>query len=189
MRPGGFAGARESDVTGLRAFVIGVALVAPVAGFGEEMGTISGELGGEARSWHTISMEQGGELHSSAELARQNMFTMLHLQAHPEARFTTKDVLNIDLMWMGDPKPGAAPASVDVMHMPTGMQGPYWTSQDAPEAAQADFTIERDGDRGRVSGTFRATLCRQDSPGAAPDTGDCKAISGTVESGLLVRGE
>ncbi len=168
-------------------FFAGVALAG--AAWGDELGRIDADLGGEARVWHTISLEQDGEVHASAEFRKSAMFTMLHLQGHPEARFTTSDVLNIDLMWRGDPKPGAAPMSVEVMFMPAGMKGPFWISEGAPEAAGADLVVERDGDRGRVSGTFSAMLCRQDSVTAAPDTGDCRTISGSVDSGLIVTGD
>lgn len=163
-------------------------LVAGAAG-ADELGIIEADFGGEARVWHTISLEQGGEFHASAEYRKHSGFTMLNVQGHPEPKFTTSDVLSVNLMWMGDPNPGTAPMTVEVMFMPEGMKGPYWISADAPEAAEADLVVEADGDRGRVSGTFRAMLCRQSDMSTPPDTNDCKTISGTVDSGLLVTEE
>ncbi|KPP85917.1 MAG: hypothetical protein HLUCCO07_03750 [Rhodobacteraceae bacterium HLUCCO07] len=155
----------------------------------DEFGRIEADYGGETRVWHTISLEQGGEFHASAEYRKTSMITTLHVQGHPELKFTTSDVLSIDLTWMGEPKPGEAPISVEMMFMPEGMKGPFWISADAPEAAEADLAVELDGDRGRVSGTFSGMLCRQADMTTPPDTSDCKSISGTVDSGLLVTEE
>ncbi|MDF0600406.1 hypothetical protein P1J78_06665 [Psychromarinibacter sp. C21-152] len=157
----------------------------PAAALAEEFGTVTVDMGGEARTFYTITAESGGETAATAEFGKQSMFTTLHIQAHPAPRFTATDVISLDLMWMGDFAPGKAPNSVELIHMPDGMNGPIWTNEGAPQPIATDLEIDLEG--GTVRGSFGGPLCIRESIAAETDTGTCMEVSGTVESGLLVQ--
>lgn len=158
----------------------------PLSALAEEMGTIDADLGGEAKTWYTITLGGNSTDDSSATFDDEGGFAMLHLQGHPGDRFTTNDVISVDLMWMGTFSAEKAPISVEFLYMPNGMTGPFWTSEDAPQPATADFDVVVEGDP-KVTGTFSGMLCFKEGITTPVDTANCKPFSGTVDSTLAVQ--
>lgn len=156
----------------------------PLAAGAEEFGTVTVDLGEGDKTYYTITAESDGETAATSEMRKAGMFTSLSIQAHPEPRFTATDVISVDLTWMGEYAPGKAPNAVDMIHMPDGMNGGIWTSENVPEPLTADLDIDAEG--GTVSGTFSGMLCYQESMAADVDTDTCKEVSGTVDTGMLV---
>ena len=157
--------------------------------FAGEFGRISAEFGGETREWYSISMEQGGEIAASARMSSGRLTTDLHIQGHPGPSFTTTDVLSIDAMFIGKFADDATPNSVEVLHLPEGMSGPFWTSEGAPTPASVSFELLETaaaGEIGRTVGSFMAELCRKVTVTAEPDTSDCRPITGTFDTQLLM---
>lgn len=167
-----------------------IALLAPAsAAISEEFGRIEADFDSEEREWFTISLKQNGQTDASATFGRGRMTTDLHIQGHPRPVFTASDVFSIDVMFIGGFVPGDKPASVDIIHLPEGMSGPIWTSEGAPAPVVLIFEAletSEPGEIGRAIGSFEAELCLKASITAEPDTSDCRLISGTFDTQVLM---
>ncbi|MBS8227285.1 hypothetical protein DYI42_13730 [Vannielia litorea] len=132
-------------------------------------------------------MSQGGDATASASLRRGTRLTELSVHGHPEPAFSTRDVLSLEVRYLGAYAPGALPLSVDVMHMPEGMAGPFWTSRGAANPARVDI-VELDvyGSYGRLVATFEAELCFRPIISSATDTGNCRPVTGLIETEIVV---
>ncbi|MGR3795449.1 hypothetical protein [Vannielia sp. SX4] len=157
----------------------------PVAA--EGLGRITAYIAGEAEEWHTITMEQGGRKVATASFEQGARLTELRVQGHPEPRFTSRDVFSVDVRFEGPFAPGAEPLSVDVMHVPEGMGGPFWTSRGAAKPARIDIVeLEVYGSYGRLVATFEAELCFRPIISSATDTGNCRPVTGVIETEIAV---
>ncbi|MCO6382774.1 hypothetical protein [Oceanicola sp. 502str15] len=169
-------------------FALAVLLAAlPMPAAAEGLGRITAYVDGVARGWHTISMEQGGARVATASLLRGPRLTELRVQGHPEPRFSVRDVFSLEVRWVGAYAPGAVPLSVDVIHVPEGMGGPFWTSRGARRAAVVDVVeLEVWGGYGRLVATFEAELCRKPIISSAVDPETCRMVTGVVETEISV---
>lgn len=164
-----------------------VLLLLPAPAGAEGLGRITAYLGGEARAWHTITMEQGGRTVATASFEQGPRLTELRVQGHPEPGFSTHDVFSVDVRFEGRFAPGAVPLSVDVMHVPEGMGGPFWTSRGAAREARVDIVeLEVYGGYGRLVATFEAELCFRPIISAATDSGNCRPVTGVIETEIAV---
>jgi len=153
----------------------------------DEFGRIEATLNGEARTWYTLSLTQGGQTDASATFSTGSFTSDLHMQAHPRPSFTSTDVLSIDLMYQGAYQPGAAPMDIEIMYLPTGMQPPIWTSASTGTPVSVTFDeLSLDGDVGRAVGAFSATLCMVETIGADPDTSQCQPIEGRFDTQVMI---
>ncbi len=161
-----------------------VAVPLPVSA--EALGRITAFIGGEERIWQTVTMEQGGRTLGTASFDQGPRLTTLRIQGHPEPRFTTRDVFSVEVRYVGDYADGAVPLSVDVIHVPEGMGGPFWTSREATQPARVDvieFGIW--GTYGRLVAAFEAELCFRPMLSAPTDRSRCVPVTGVIETDLL----
>ncbi|QDC10449.1 hypothetical protein FHY55_14885 [Oceanicola sp. D3] len=164
-----------------------VALLLPLPASAEELGRITAFVAGEAKQWFTITMTQGGRQVATASFEQGARLTELRVQGHPGPSFSTRDVFSLDVRYEGPFTPGAVPLSVDVMHVPEGMGGPFWTSRNAGKPAQVDIVeLEVWGSYGRLVATFEAELCFRPIISSATDTGNCRAVTGVIETEISV---
>lgn len=173
----------------IRKTILLAALATAEAASAEEFGRIKAALDGEAREWFTIAMETDSGTAATATFGAGPMNTgNLHVQGHPRPSFTSTDVLSVDTMFLGT-NGDAQQMDVSVMYMPDGMSGPYWQSDGAPgEASLMLETLEigEAGDIGRASGRFEAEICLKESPAAPLDTTNCRRISGSFDTRVLM---
>lgn len=158
----------------------------PVLASAAELGRITAFLDGQEREWHTISMEQGGQNVATASFEQTANLAELHLQGHPIPAFTSKDVLSIDVRYLGRYRPDDDPMSIEILYMPDGMGGPFWTSQGAvvrPRFRIVSFDVW--GSIGRVEAAFDGELCLRPIISSATDPSTCKTVSGKVETDLF----
>jgi len=168
--------------------ILAVALIAvPGAVRAEELGRITAYLNGASTTWHTVTMQQGGRRVATASFAQGARLSELHVQGHPEPRFTTRDVFSVEVRYLGRYAPGAVPLSVDVMHMPDGMGGPFWTSRGAGTEPTVEINaLEVWGNYGRLTAHFTAELCFLRIISSATDPENCRAVTGLIETELSV---
>ena len=168
-----------------RAFLFLVFTITPA--FAEQFGTITVTYDGKERQWFTISGKQGGKLIATAEIRSSGPISTVHIQGHPRPSYTAKDVLSIDLVYLGAAEKDADPTGVEIIHLPDGMSGEIWTSEQSPQATRVIFSeFNADGDTGRLSGTIEALLCRKATAIAEPDTSNCRPIAGDFDTKILV---
>jgi len=153
----------------------------------DDLGRITAFLDGESMTWHTITMQQGDKSVATASFEQGARLAELYIQGHPEPRFSTRDMFSIEVRYQGTYVPGATPMSVDVMHIPEGMGGPFWTSRGATAPATIDI-VELDvwGNFGRMTASFEAELCFREIISSATDPSKCRAVTGVIETELFV---
>jgi hypothetical protein len=171
------------SVSRISAITIFVLVAAPA--FAEQLGTISAEYDGTQHEWFTVTVKMNDRTVGTATFSEGRMLTDVHMQGHPRPNFTTMDVISLDVSYRSPFEAGAAPMIMEVIHMPTGMKPPIWTSEHTGTPAVIAFDT-LDTHSGHASGTFEATLCKVANLGADPDTSDCKPIKGTFDTGLVV---
>lgn len=170
---------------------LALALAASAPAQAEEFGRIDATLNGDARTWYTITLQQGGQRDASATFSSRRIgfssSSDLHIQGHPRPSFTTSDVLSIDLTTVGDIEPGTVADGVEVMYMPTGMRPPFWTSGEGAGSASVSFeTLTLDGEIGRAVGTFQTTVCIKETLMADADPTRCQDIAGRFDTQVLI---
>ncbi|MDF0598311.1 hypothetical protein [Psychromarinibacter halotolerans] len=166
-------------------WLVVAAFASSTATTAEELGRITGFLDGEPTAWHTITMQQGGRTVATASVVQGVRLTELYVQGHPEARFGTAGLLSLEARYTGTYAPGATPLSVDVLFMPDGMGGPFWTSRGAARAPVLDIvSLEIWGNFGRLEAVFDAQLCLRPIISAATDPDTCRKVTGVIETEL-----
>ncbi|SIN82534.1 hypothetical protein [Vannielia litorea] len=160
--------------------------VLPLPARAETLGRITAYLGGESLTWHTIDVTLGARRMVTASFEQGARLTELRIQGHPEPRFTTRDVFSVDVRYLGAYAPGAVPLSVDVIHLPQGMGGPFWTSRGAGRPATVEVVELRVwGNYGRLVASFEAELCYRPMISAATDPQNCRPVTGVIETELV----
>lgn len=171
----------------LSILLAGIIAVLPVSLGAQELGRIDGTLDGAARSWHTIQRTRMGRTVATASLVQGPRLTELNIQGHPEPRFSTDDVLSLEVRYLGAYFTGADPVSVDILHMPKGMGGPFWTTKGAPRPPSVEIvSLDVWGNFGRLHAAFAGLICQRKIISAATDPDDCKEVTGVVETDLQV---
>ena len=168
---------------------IAVALLAvfPLVSGAGELGRITAFLDGQERTWHTITMEQLGGDVATASLTLGARLTELQVQGHPEPRFSTDDMLSLEVRYLGPYAPDATPLSLDIMYMPDGMGGPFWTTRGAPVQPEIDILVlDVWGGFGRLQAVFSGRLCLRRIISSATDPTTCKQVSGLIDTRLVV---
>ncbi len=165
-----------------------LAVVGPACALAEELGKITAFLDGNRRTWHTITFRQGEGDIATATFRQSGHLAELQFQGHPVPKFTSKDVLNIDVRFRGLYEPGAAPMSVDILYTPSGLSGPLWTSRGAPEPVEVQvLSFEIWGSFGQVTAIFSGQVCKRPRLFSKTDTTDCMRLNGLVETRLEVQ--
>lgn len=171
----------------LLAATVATAAILPGSLAAQELGRITGHLDGAARVWHTIRMTQMGRTVASAGIAQGPRLTEIGIQGHPEPRFATEGMLTLDIRYPGAYVPGAEPLSVDILYMPQGMGGPFWTSDGAPRRPNVEIVLlDVWGNFGRLRAAFAGQLCLRKIISSATDPENCREITGVVDTGLQV---
>ncbi len=169
------------------AILAGALAAFPGAAAADNLGRITAFLDGESMTWHTVTMQQGGKTVATASFGQGARLAELYIQGHPEPEFSSRDMFSIDVRYLGTYMPGAEPMSVDVMHIPEGMGGPFWTSRGAPTPASIEIVdLEIWGNFGRLTASFTAELCLRKIISSATDPSTCRAVTGVIETELLV---
>ena len=171
---------------GLISFVS--ALTLPTLVMAEEVGSMTVDLDGEERSFYFISVARGDQTAMTASFVDHKRLPSLNLQAHPEPRFTTTDVLSVSGSWFGGYSEGKPLTDIEILFLPKGMSEPYYTT----DQVEGDPTLtldsfEVDGETGQVAGAFSGKMCRVAKLYEAPDLADCMDITGTFETALMVQ--
>lgn len=163
------------------------ALLLPATGVAEELGRITAFLGGKQKSWLTITTTHSGGVIASASLTLGPRLAGFEIQGHPEARLSSREVLSIDVRFRAPLTAAGRPMAVDILYMPDGLAGPFWTSRGAPMPARFEIlALEVWGAYARVEAQFDATLCLRPAISAATDPTECQALSGWLETKLAV---
>lgn len=154
----------------------------------EQFGTVSFTMDGVEQEWFTISEGTGEDMAASASLKSGERLSNLSIQAHPAPKFSSKNVLDIDLTFFGANAPDKAPNFVDVIYTTNGMRAPFYSNKGSAVAptATVEFTDEA-GNLARIKGTFTATLCLAKDLYGDVDTSDCRDVSGSFDTGILLR--
>lgn len=159
----------------------------PMPGYSERLGQIIAFLEGEAATWHTITMQQLGETRATASITLGSRLTEVNVQGHPEPRFTAHNVMSVDVRYLGTYSPDADPLTVDIMFMPDGMGGPFWTSKGAPEPSRIDIiSLELIGSYGRLEAAFAGQLCLREFISTRTDPTICREVTGMIDTRLQV---
>ena len=158
-------------------------LLVPLPAVAETLGQITAFIGADRLSWYTITMEQGGRTVPTASLRQGQRLSEMLVQGHPEPEFSTRGMFSVDARFLGGIAPGVVPLSVDVVHMPEGMGGPFWTSRGAAQRPVVEIVeLELWGRVGQLTATFEAELCRKDKLSRPTDLADCRSVTGAIET-------
>ncbi len=167
--------------------VLGMAIVSPNPVHAEEpLGQIRGFLDGEEVIWHTIVMEQGHENVATADFKQSSHHADLYIQGHLEPSFVSKGMLSVEARYAGQFEPDAEPTSVEIIYMPNGLGGQFFTSRGtdpAPWIQILDFSAW--GTNGTILAAFSGKLCAawMNRP---RDPSDCKTLHGQVTTRLSI---
>jgi len=160
----------------------------PVATAAEQLGTVSIIWDGEAQDWFTISDGTGDALIASASLKSGERLSSISIQAHPKPKFSSKNVLSISLTYLGAFVPDTPPTGAEFIYTTNGMRPPFYTSAGAPVAPTVTVEgYEATQQDGQLTGTFSATLCLANDLYGDVDTNDCKELSGSFNTGIVLR--
>lgn len=150
----------------------------------EEIGKLTARFGGETITQPTV-LVKGSEKESTAFLfVQQAGFSNLSLSGYSG----DNSRLGIEVSYFAlQPTPETKPIDVTISYSPPRPSKEFWTSEGAPNPAKITFTtFETNGYEGRVVGTYQAELCRAESIGSEPDTGNCRPIEGIFDSMFFV---
>ena len=167
--------------------VFGLSMVFPqIASAQEPLGQIRGFLDGEEIIWHTIVMTQGGEGVATADFEQSPQHADLYLQGHLEPRFVSKGMLSVEARYAGQFDPDAEPISIEIIFMPNGLGGQFFTTRGAntaPWFQVLDFSVWGKG--GTIIAAFSGELCaaRMNPP---RDPTVCKTLTGQVSTRVFV---
>ncbi|WP_417268761.1 hypothetical protein [Celeribacter sp.] len=160
----------------------------PAATAAEQLGTVSIIWDGEAQDWFTISDDSGDALIAWASLKNGERLSSISIQAHPNPRFSSKNILSISLTYLGAFEPDTPPNEAEFIYTTNGMRPPFYTSAGAPIAPTVTIEgYEATQQDGQLTGTFSATLCLAKDLYGDVDTNDCKDLSGSFSTGILLR--
>ena len=152
----------------------------------QELGRITAFLDGEEKDWHTITMIQGGKPVPTASLDQTSHYADLYLQGHPEPRFVSKGMLSVDVRYAGQFEPESQPMAIEIMYLPNGMGGQFFTSRGAGEDARFQIVaFDVWGAAASLVAAFSGKLCatRMNAP---VDQANCLRISGQVTSRIAI---
>ncbi len=169
----------------VRCAVIALALTIQPA-VADELGRITAFLDGEEQTWHTITMTQGGQPVATASFEQTSHYADLYLQGHPEPRFVSKGMLSVDVRYAGQFTPDDDPMAIEIMYLPNGMGGQFFTSRGAGEMARFQIVaFDVWGTAAELVAAFSGRLCstRMNAP---VDPTDCMRISGQITSRIAV---
>ncbi len=172
-----------------RLFSFFVIFLCPGLLLAEEIGTMTVQMDGTERTFHFISATRGERTMLSAGYIDHPQLPSLNLQAHPEPRFTTTDVISVSGSWFGGYQEGKPLTGVEILFLPDGMRNPFYTTdQVGGEPTITLDVFEIDGETGRASGSFSGRLCLVSELYETPDMDDCIDVSGVFETALQLRG-
>lgn len=171
----------------VRCLFVAALAAAPLPATGEALGRITAYLDGVPQNWHTVTMQQGGRKVATASFTQGARLSELRIQGHPEPRFSTRGVFSLEVRYLGIYVPATLPLSVDVMYVPEGLGGPFWTSRGATRPATVDVVeLETWGNYGRLVAAFDAELCLRAMISAFTDPTTCREVTGVIETELSV---
>lgn len=150
------------------------------------LGQIRAFIDREEQLWHTISMIQGGRPVATASFTQSAHYADLYLQGHLEPRFVSKGMLSLDVRFPGQFKPGDPAASIEIIYMPNGMGGQFFTSRGTEPAPVIDIVaFDVWGEAGEIVVTFSGQLCAawMNRP---RDPTDCKTLSGHATTKIAI---
>lgn len=160
---------------------------AATAARADELGRIAARFDGAELVWQTVAVRRADGTMATASLRLGPRMTELYLQGHRAGGDTRTDVFSLDLRYGSPYSDGAEPLFADILYMPEGMGGPFWTSDGAAEMPTIRvLTLEVWGGFGRVDAVFAGELCLKERITAAPDPTRCKEVTGRVETELFV---
>jgi hypothetical protein len=168
-----------------RVFALAIVCLVATSAAADQLGSIVAKYDGEPKEWFTMSMESNGGVIGSATFREGKLTDDLHIQGLPGLRFTSKDVLSIDVGFIKPFTENSKPVVAEITHLPEGISGAIWTSERVPEQVDIQFDT-LDPESGRATGSFEAKLCLAATIGAEPDTSNCRAIKGTFDTELLL---
>lgn len=171
--------------TGKRLFLCALICV-PAVGRAQELGKITAYLNGKEHVWYTISMTQSGKSVATASIRESSAQVAFYLQGHPEPRFSSKNMLSLDVRYSRQLDLDSAPNSVEILYLPNGMAGPVWTSVGTTRPAEfqiVDFNLW--GGTGEIIAAFSAELCATQITSGPVDLDDCLQLSGKVVSKVV----
>lgn len=149
----------------------------------EELGTITARLDGVPHEWRTYAFDKPGGRIATAGFRQSQWLAELQVQGYTAPTFNGSDGMTVTVRFSGWYETGAVPLSVDILHTPEGMGGPFWTSRGTSPQPTAE--IVRFDVRGRFSEielAFAGKLCRKPGLSADVDLDTCVEVLGVVET-------
>lgn len=153
----------------------------------EELGVMTARLDGVPHEWRIHALDRPGGRIVTAGFRQSQWLAELQIQGYDAPRFAGADGMAVTVRFAGWYSPGAEPLSVDILHTPEGLGGPYWTSVGASRPAQVEIVrFDIHGSMGEVELAFTGELCRKPSLSSAVDPATCVEILGVVETRLAM---
>jgi hypothetical protein len=151
------------------------------------IGSVTGFVAGAPANWETFDYSLGAPDATAFILLTDGQYELI-INAFPAGTGGQRaDWLQIKSVLPNGPVPGPGNAPVIVLADGDSVNGPRYQSTGAPLLNVS--TLSRTDDLyGSISGTFVATLCRVETPDAAPDTGTCLDVAGEFETRLQFDG-
>jgi hypothetical protein len=149
------------------------------------IGQIEAEIGGE--DYHGITLGKTSEHAASAELMTMGPMTMVSMQAHDlDTGGIMDNVVNLKVSLMGA-SANAQIIEAEVSYWPEGMGSPFYISTGANVPLSIEWDRLEVGEEPFAAGSFSGELCLQADFYTPADTTNCKSITGTFSSALVVR--
>lgn len=160
----------------------------PLAGPGlaQEVGQVQAQWGGALTSWAVVTTaRQAGPVYA-AEFDPVRLGYEVTVQAVADAARPRQDTISFELLLVQQPGGGHGFQAGDILYLPGGMSGPFWTSRNSPLTVEV-LHFDLWGDVGALEAVFDGTLCHRAQMSAPVDRENCQAINGFLTTELRRR--
>lgn len=149
----------------------------------DEIGKVTANFDGNDMAWSTL---QAAPDETTVTLYDEAMTTQLDLSAHDPSVGLMTNMISIIGIWIKADTVGKPAIEASIGYISDGVNGAFWSSDDAPEPANLTLTeVTRNATGVLVTGQFTAQLCPRASMDAPADLTNCKPISGTFSTQAL----
>ncbi|WP_421704343.1 hypothetical protein [Aliiroseovarius sp.] len=155
-------------------------------GHAQVVGQVDANWQGGLRSWQVVTIErQSGPVHSG-EFDPVRLGYEIAIQAVADAAQPNQDSISFELLLVQQEGQGSFLRAGDMLFLPQGMSGPFWSSRGNPFTLEVLY-FDVWGDVGNLEAVFDGTLCHRARLSAPVDRDNCRAINGFISTKLYRR--
>jgi len=168
--------------------VLALLLVCLLTGQGhaQEVGQVDANWRGGPKSWQVVTIERLSVPVHAGEFDPVRLGYEIAIQAVADAQDPNRDTISFELLLVQQEGQGSVLQAGDMLYLPKGMSGPFWTSRGNPFTFEVLY-FDVWGNVGNLEAVFDGTLCHRARLSAPVDRDNCHAINGFLSTRLYRR--